>query len=74
MIIIFFPTVVPDDDEDHKPLRSQTPPTPPVQDEPSHSLDVHGALLDDKVQNKCQTMLFYKSFPLQYLNILLNLL
>ncbi len=40
---VIFATVVPDDDgqrsadEDHRPSRSQTPPTPPVQAEPSQS-------------------------------------
>ncbi len=40
---VVFATVVPDDDgqrsadEDHQPSRSQTPPTPPVQAEPSRS-------------------------------------
>jgi len=40
---VVFATVVPDDDgqrsadEDHGPSRSQTPPTPPVQAEPSQS-------------------------------------
>ncbi len=40
---VLFATVVPDDngqhsaDEDHRPSSSQTPPTPPVQAEPSQS-------------------------------------
>jgi hypothetical protein len=40
---VVFATIVPDDDgqrsadEDHRPSRSQTPPTPPVQAEPSQS-------------------------------------
>jgi hypothetical protein len=36
--------------------------------------DVHGALLDDKVQNKCHTLRFNKSCPLLCSNILLYLL
>ena len=36
--------------------------------------DVHGALLDDKVQNQCHTLHFNKSCPLLCLNILLYLL
>ncbi len=36
--------------------------------------DVHRALLDDKVQNKCHTLCFNKSCPLMCLNILLYLL
>jgi hypothetical protein len=30
LLICFFKTVVPDDDEDHQPFHEQTPPTPPV--------------------------------------------
>ena len=86
---MYFPfhlaTVVPDDDgqrghdEEDQPSWSQTPPAPPVhagssQSPPPSAFDVHGALLDDKVQTICHTLRFAKSCPLLCLNNFLYVL